>query len=340
LAFALKRRGKRGFHSKREGHFLRRFFYSFGLLGWCTVFADIPRGAPPLRITGSATLFPFAAKVAERFAEKQGGRTPLVEAVGTGGGVMLFCSGIGNQTPDILMASRPLTPQERQLCFRHGVVDVVEIVAGLDGIVLVQSQKSPSLHLSRRDVFEALSDLNKPSPLYWSDLNAFLPSLPIQILGPSPSSGTRDALIDLLLKPFCQFFRAEEGAQCKRLRHDDAYSDVGDNQNVIIQKILVSPISVGIISFSFFKQNQHLLKAVSIDGVIPSQKTLVSGKYPVARPLYLYVKKAHLSPLMRAYLHEFLSQDAVGERGYLTQDGLVTLPREQLKQMRQQLETL
>ncbi|MGL5784084.1 MAG: substrate-binding domain-containing protein [Alphaproteobacteria bacterium] len=310
------------------------------LLGGWGIFAVKPQGSPPLRITGSATLFPFAAKVAERFAEKQGVKTPLVEAVGTGGGVMLFCSGVGNRTPDILMASRPLTGQEHQLCLRHGVTEVVEIVAGLDGIVLVQSKSSPSLHLSRRDVFEALTALNKPSPFYWSDISPFLPHLPIQILGPSPSSGTRDALIDLLLKPFCRFFKTKDNAKCKQLRHDEAYSDVGDNQNVIIQKILVSPISVGVISFSFFKQNKHLLKGISIDGIVPSQKSLLSGSYPVARPLYLYVKKAHLSPMMRSYLHEFLSQDAVGKQGYLTQDGLVTLPLEQLQRMRLQLENL
>lgn len=291
-------------------------------------------------ITGSATVFPFAAKVAERYAEKNHEKTPIVEAIGTGGGMRLFCAGTGPQAPEIVMASRPITPQERQLCLRHGINEMIEVIIGLDGIVLVQSQEAPTLHLSRRDVFEALSAINSAVPEVWSDISPFLPDMPIQILGPSPASGTRDALVELLMEPFCHSLPQYQKPACLQLRTDGAYSDVSDNQNVIIQKILLNPTLLGIISFSFYKQNHTQVKSVSIDGVFPTQKSLVQGNYIVSRYLYLYIKRDQLSPQMLRYVAEFVSADAVGPKGYLTRKGLVPLPTLLLKKMRQQIQLM
>lgn len=293
-----------------------------------------------LYITGSATVFPFAAKVAERYAEKTQGKTPIVEAIGTGGGMRLFCTKTGPQAPQIVMASRPITPQERQLCLRHSINEVIEVIIGLDGIVLVQSKEAPTLHLSRRDVFEALSAMNPNLPQFWSELSPFLPPLPIHILGPSTASGTRDALVELVMEPFCHRLSLPQKTACVKLRTDGAYSDVGDNQNVIIQKILLNPTLLGIISFSFYKQNQTQVKSVSIDGVFPTQQSLVQGTYVVSRYLYLYLKKDQLYPEALRYLSAFLDENAVGPKGYLTRKGLVPLPPLLLEQMRQQVKRM
>jgi phosphate transport system substrate-binding protein len=285
---------------------------------------------PPLRIVGSSAVFPFAATVAEHFHLKTNEPTPLIEATGTGGGIKLFCS--SDQGSDGVMTSRPFTEGEKKKCESNGIT-YVELKIGQDGLVLIQNRNETSFPLTLKDLSFALSEtiaqngqcVPNPSKM-WSDVNKILPNLSIHVFGPAPTSGTYDVLMEKI------------GDVCgSSLRHDGVYVEAPANENLIVQKILNSKQTIGIVTFSFFDQNKSRLNGFPIHGIFPSGESIQNGTYPLSRPLYLYVKTNHITyhPVRISYALEFMSPEAIGETGYLREKGLIPLRLEEEKEMHQ-----
>ena len=298
--------------------------------------------ARSLRAVGSSTVYPFAKMAAERVARanpKLG--TPIIESTGTGAGMKLFCAGVGERFPDIENASRRMKASEAKLCAANGVKEVTEIQVGLDGIAIATSKGTPITGLTQRDLYLALAKtpFGKPNKAKtWKDVNAKLPAIPIRVYGPPPTSGTRDALGELLLTPPCEanasmaaMKKANEAkfkAICTGLREDGAYIEAGENDNLIVQKLEANQGTVGIFGYSFLEENASKLKGIMINGVAPTYQTISSFKYPGARPLYIYVKNAHVRaiPAIRAFVAEFTKESAIGPKGYMLAGGLVAAP--------------
>ncbi len=295
-------------------------------------------------IVGSSTVYPFSTVVAERFGRNTTFRTPTVESTGTGGGFKLFCGGIGIQHPDITNASRRIKQSEVDDCAAHGVTEIVEVQIGYDGIVLANSRTAPHVDLSLEQVFLALAK-NVPDPANparlvpnpygrWSDIAEGLPASAIEVLGPPPTSGTRDAFLELAMQVGCASFpviAALEGdamtAACHTIREDGRYIDAGENDNLIVQKLEANPAALGIFGYSFLDQNSDKVQAAHINGVEPTFDNIADGSYAISRPLYFYVKAAHASmiPGIREFLAEFTNESAWGDYGYLTERGLIPL---------------
>ncbi len=318
-----------------------------------------------ISIVGSSTVYPFATVVAEQFGRTSAFKTPKIESTGSGGGIKLFCAGVGVQHPDIANSSRAIKAAELEQCAANGVNDVVEVKIGYDGIVLANSVEAGRLSLTRKDVFLALakevpnpdgSQTLVPNPYQkWSDVNAALPATRIEVLGPPPTSGTRDAFVELAMEGGCQEIpwiaalkKSDEGRfkqVCYTIREDGRFIEAGENDNLIVQKLKANADAVGIFGFSFLDQNGDLVQGSRIDGQEPTFEAIADGSYPVSRPLYFYVKKAHVQaiPGMREYLAEFTSAKAMGEEGYLSERGLIPLPaaeRAAVVQAVEKLETL
>ena len=295
-----------------------------------------------LRAVGSSTVYPFAKAVAERVARanpKLG--APIVESTGTGAGFKLFCAGVGERFPDISNASRRMKASEAKQCAGNGVKDVTEIQVGLDGLALATAKSTGLSNLTQRDVYMALAKTpyGKPNKAKtWKDVNGKLPAIPIRVYGPPPTSGTRDSLNELMMTPGCEanagmvaMKKANEAkykAICNGIREDGAFIEAGENDNLIVQKLAANPNTVGFFGYSFLEENTAKLKGVAINGVQPTYATISSFKYPGARPLYIYVKNAHVRaiPAIRAYVAEFTKESAMGPNGYLKQLGLVAAP--------------
>ena len=300
-------------------------------------------------IVGSSTVYPFATVVAEQFGKSTKYKTPKIESTGSGGGLKLFAAGIGVQHPDITNASRRIKKSEYEKCQKNGVKEVLEIKIGYDGIVVANSKKAPHLKLTRRDLFLALAQ-EVPNPTggetfvenpykTWEDVNPDLPAIKIRVLGPPPTSGTRDAFVELAMQsgaktfPWLAALRKKDKNKFKAIAHtireDGAYVEAGENDNLIVQKLEADSDSLGIFGFSFLDQNTDKIQGSSIDGVEPTFDNIAEGKYPVSRALYFYVKKAHVDviPGMRGYLAEFTSEKAFGEEGYLGDRGLIPMPK-------------
>ena len=313
-------------------------------------------------IVGSSTVYPFATVVAERFGKSTRFRTPKIESTGSGGGLKLFCAGVGVNHPDIANSSRRIEKSEVERCDENGVTDVVEVKVGYDGIVLANSRKSEVMEVGRRDVFLALArevpdpaggeDL-VPNPYRtWKDVNGALPDRKIVVLGPPPTSGTRDAFAELALEGGCKTFdfieamkKKDKGAYkavCHSIREDGAYVEAGENDNLIVQKLEADPDAFGVFGFSFLDQNVDKLQGSKVDGVAPEFEAIAAGGYPVSRPLYLYVKKAHAGqiPGIEGYLAEFTSERAWGDDGYLTDKGLIPMPKEERMKFAADVENL
>ena len=304
-----------------------------------------------ISIVGSSTVYPFAAVVAERFGKSTRFRTPKVESTGSGGGLKLFCAGIGVQHPDIANASRRIKKSELARCASNGVNGVVEVKVGYDGIVFGSSKKSVPVTLTRQQLFLALAkdvpDLDGAEKLVanpyatWQDIDPALPARRIEVIGPPPTSGTRDAFAELALESGCRTFdwikamkktdRKAYKAICHSVREDGAYIEAGENDNLIVRKLDANPGGFGIFGFSFLDQNADRIQGNLIDGVEPTFEAIADGSYPVSRPLYFYVKKAHVGviPGIREFLGEFTSARAWGDDGYLTEKGLIPLPGEE-----------
>ncbi|WP_417670664.1 substrate-binding domain-containing protein [Roseibium sp.] len=296
-------------------------------------------------IVGSSTVFPFSIAVAETFGEKTGSKTPVVESTGSGGGIKLFCAGTGDQTPDITNASRPMKADEKAGCEENGVTPI-EVVIGYDGIVLANSRSGPSFELTREQVFLALSrsipveGLTGPNGFEsWSEIDATLPNEKIEVFGPPPTSGTRDAFEELVMEVGCKASGMPDEASCSDIRRDGAYIEAGENDDLIVGKLEANPMTVGIFGFSFLDQNMEKIQGASIEGVEPTFANIASGSYPVSRPLYFYVKKEHLGkiPGLEGYLAEFSDEAAWGDEGYLLQKGLIPLSREMRATVRARL---
>jgi phosphate transport system substrate-binding protein len=298
--------------------------------------------ARSLRAVGSSTVYPFAKMAAERVARANPRLgTPIIESTGTGAGMKLFCAGVGERFPDIENASRRMKASEAKLCAANGVKDVTEIQVGLDGIAIATSRGTPISGLTQRDLYLALAKTpyGKPNKARtWKDVNARLPAIPIRVYGPPPTSGTRDALGELLLTPPCEanpamaaMKKANEAkfkAICTALREDGAFIEAGENDNLIVQKLEANQGTVGIFGYSFLEENASKLKGVAINGVTPTYQSISTFQYPGARPLYIYVKNAHVRaiPAIRAFVAEFTKESAIGPRGYMLAGGLVAAP--------------
>ena len=311
-------------------------------------------GRDYISIVGSSTVYPFSTVVAERFGKSTTFKTPKIESTGTGGGMKLFCKGVGVDTPDVSNASRRIKASELEMCQKNGVKDVVEVLIGYDGIVMANDIKSHEFALSRKDIFMALAKqvpTEKSGELVanpytkWNEVNPKLPAIKIEVLGPPPTSGTRDAFVELAMEGGCKKFdwikalkKSDKPAYkslCHTIREDGAYIEAGENDNLIIQKLQKNPNALGIFGFSFLDQNADLVKAATVDTAAPEFDSIATGDYPVSRPLYFYVKKAHVSqiPGMAEFLKEFTSKKAMGDEGYLTDKGLIPLDSDKFKQV-------
>ncbi|MCB1791014.1 MAG: PstS family phosphate ABC transporter substrate-binding protein [Gammaproteobacteria bacterium] len=309
-----------------------------------------------ISIVGSSTVYPFATVVAEQFGKSTQFKTPKIESTGSGGGLKLFCAGVGVEHPDITNSSRRIKKSEQDLCAKNGVKDIVEVKIGYDGIAIANSKDSQQLDLSRKDLYLALAK-DVPDPKggdklvanpykTWKDVNASLPSTKIEVLGPPPTSGTRDAFAELVMEHGCQeypFIKAMKKtdkkafkAACMGVREDGAYIEAGENDNLIVQKLEANPNALGIFGFSFLDQNSDKIQGSKIDGVEPAFESIADSSYPVSRPLFFYVKKAHIGavPGIAEYLAEFTSEKAYGEEGYLSDKGLIPMPEAERGQFR------
>ena len=304
---------------------------------------------------GSSTLFPFATRVAENFGRNNpDGAPPRVEALGTGGGIQAFCQGVGPSTPDIANASRPMKASEFDRCAANGVTEIIELKIGYDGIVVATARNGASFDFSLADLYQGLAkEVPDASGAFrlnparsWSEINPALPSQRIQVYGPPPTSGTRDAFLELGMTPGAALIPAVAAVKASdkdrfealahTIREDGQWIDSGENDNAILQTLTRTPGSLGVFGYSFLEQNMAAVKAETIARVAPSPQTISDGTYPLARSLFIYVKKAHIgvTPGLQAFLIEFTSEAAVGAGGYLQDRGLVPLPEAELAEQR------
>ncbi|RKZ75357.1 MAG: phosphate ABC transporter substrate-binding protein [Gammaproteobacteria bacterium] len=314
-------------------------------------------GRDVINIVGSSTVYPFATVVAERFGKSSKFKTPKIESTGTGGGIKLFCAGVDINTPDITNASRRMKQSEFNLCQKNGVKKIVEVLVGYDGIVLANTKLKPQMQLSLRDIFLALAKsvpatdgsetlIDNPYKT-WQDVNPNLPANKIEVLGPPPTSGTRDAFAELALEGGCQTFsflkalkkknKSRYKAICHGVREDGAYIEAGENDNLIVQKLVANPNAMGVFGFSFLDQNSDIIQGSIINLATAEFESIADGDYPISRPLYFYVKKAHIGviPGIAEYITAFTSEAAYGEDGYLTDKGLIPLDDAKRQMMRQ-----
>ena len=301
-------------------------------------------------VVGSSTVYPFATVVAERFGRGSEFKTPKIESTGSGGGLKLFCDGVGVDYPDIANSSRAIKASEVESCEENGVTEIIEVKIGYDGIVIANALASVEVNLSRRDIFFALAKkipgdkdgelIDNPNQT-WADVNAELPALKIEVLGPPPTSGTRDAFVELAMEGGCKtvsWIKALKSSDknkykeiCHTVREDGAFVEAGENDNLIVQKLQANTNAFGIFGFSFLDQNKEKVKGAMVDGMAPTFDAIADGDYPISRPLFFYVKKAHADviPGLRGYLREFSSERAWGEEGYLSDRGLIPMPDEE-----------
>lgn len=311
-------------------------------------------------IAGSSTVYPFSTVVAEKFGKKGNFKTPKVESTGTGGGIKLFCAGIGEEHPDIANASRRMKQTEFDTCNQNGVTEIVEIKIGFDGIAVANAKGTDKFDLSLKDIYLALAknipdaDGNMiPNPHQtWQEVNSTLPNAKIEVLGPPPTSGTRDAFVELAMEGGCAKIptlaalkKTDEKAfkaACMTIREDGLFIEAGENDNLIVQKLVKNPNALGIFGFSFLEQNQEKVHGSMINGVAPSFSTIADGSYPISRPLFFYVKKQHVGTIdgIQEFIKEFVSNKSMGKTGYLSKRGLIPLPKAERTQVEKDAKTM
>ena len=332
---------------------MKRLSFALAALGVTVLTAGAAEARDQLHIVGSSTVYPFSTAVAEEFGKSGGFKTPIVESTGTGGGIKLFCAGVGEGTPDIANASRKIKDSEIEACTKNGVTSITEVPIGYDGIVMANAKTEQRYNLTRQQVWLALA---KEVPVdgklaanpykMWNEIDAALPAEKIEVLGPPPSSGTRDSFVELVMEKGAEKFeslaamkkadaKAFEGVW-KSIREDGAYVEAGENDNLIVQKLEANKAAFGIFGFSFLEENAGKINGVEVDGVSPSYETIAGGEYKVARPLYVYAKKEHIGviPGMAEFMAEYVSEAAIGADGYLADKGLVALPADQAEAVR------
>ncbi|MBU6140134.1 MAG: substrate-binding domain-containing protein [Proteobacteria bacterium] len=301
-----------------------------------------------LQVVGSSTVYPFTAVIAETFGRDTEFKTPIIESTGTGGGFKLFCSGIGYDYPDFSNASRRIEKSEVARCAEHGIKEVVEIKIGYDGIVLANLNSGKKFSLTKDQIFLALAqkvpnkingELISNPYQKWSEINSKLPNTNITIYGPPTTSGTRDAFIELVMEEPCKKLTKISKKKCGVMRSDGHFIEAGENDNLIVQKLMHDSDALGIFGFSFLEENHQIIKSAEIDGVTPNFESIVSGAYPVSRPLFIYFKKEHLNlvPGMKEFVQEIVSKNTIGKDGYLLQKGLIPLTDLEIKKVRDEV---
>jgi len=302
-----------------------------------------------ISIVGSSTVYPFATVVAEQFGKTTRFKTPKIESTGSGGGLKLFCAGVGINDPDITNASRRIKKSEYETCQKNGIKEIVEVKIGYDGITIANSKKATRFKLTRKDIFLALAK-QVPDPKggetlvdnpyrTWNQVDPALPNVRIEVLGPPPTSGTRDAFDELAMEGGCRKFewikamkhadKKKYKAVCQSIREDGAYIEAGENDNLIVQKLEANPDALGVFGFSYLDQNTDKIQGSLVDGVAPEFDSIADGSYPVSRPLFFYVKKAHVGkvPGIKEYLAEWIKDSTWGDEGYLADKGLIPMPK-------------
>lgn len=312
-----------------------------------------------IQIVGSSTVFPFSTKVAEEFGRSTKFKTPVVESTGSGGGMKLFCSGVGMEHPDITNASRRIKSREFKKCTENGIT-ITEVKVGYDGIVLGNAKSGPDFFLTTKDIFLALAKdipdgkgglIANPHKT-WADVNKNLPTTKIEVLGPPPTSGTRDAFVELAMEKGAKQFPELKALKksdkrafkvvAHSIREDGAFIEAGENDNLIVQKLIANPNAVGIFGFSFLDQNADKIKGAIVEGNMPSFERIANGDYPISRSLFFYVKKEHVGkvPGIAEFVAAFTSEDAWGPDGYLVDKGLIPLPEADRASMAKQAKAL
>lgn len=311
-----------------------------------------------IRIVGSSTVFPFSTATAEQFGKQGKFKTPIVESTGTGGGFKLFCGGVGENHPDMTGASRAMTKGEFETCTKAGVQGITEVKIGFDGIVFANSKTNKPSALTKEQIFLALASmvpqngqLVKNPYMTWNQIDPALPNKKIEVLGPPPTSGTRDAFVELVMEAACKSFKEIEAlkadakahkAACSSVREDGGFVEAGENDNLIVQKLVANPNSYGIFGFSFLDQNADKIQGAAVNGVEPTFENIASSKYSVSRPLFFYAKNQHVGviPGMKEFLGELTSEKAAGNDGYLVTKGLIPQPAADLKKVRDAAQAL
>ena len=324
---------------------LKKLFF-LSLLNFVFIYTVTSRDQ--INVVGSSTVYPFSTVVAENFGNKTGIKVPKIESTGSGGGMKLFCKGLGTGHPDITNASRRIKKNEFNQCKENGI-DVVEIKVGYDGIVIANSKKAKLLNLTKRQIFLALAKqvpegnkeggslVDNPNKK-WSDIDPNLPNKKIEVLGPPPTSGTRDAFNELAIEGGCKTFpklkaikkqdKKKYKAICRAVREDGAFIEAGENDNLIVQKLVENENAFGVFGFSFLIENEDKIQGSTVDGKAPTMETIADKSYGVSRPLYFYVKLAHVDviPGIREFLAEYTSDDSWGPGGYLEERGMIPMP--------------
>ena len=324
---------------------LKKLFF-LSLLNFVFIYSVTSRDQ--INVVGSSTVYPFSTVVAETFGNKTGIKVPKIESTGSGGGMKLFCKGLGTSHPDITNASRRIKKSEFNKCKENGI-DVVEIKVGYDGIVIANSKKANLLNLTKRQIFLALAKqvpegnkeggnlVDNPNKK-WSDIDPNLPNKKIEVLGPPPTSGTRDAFNELAIEGGCKTFpklkaikkqdKKKYKAICRAVREDGAFIEAGENDNLIVQKLVENENAFGVFGFSFLIENEDKIQGSTVDGMAPTMETIADKSYGVSRPLYFYVKLAHVDviPGIREFLAEYTSEDSWGPGGYLEERGMIPMP--------------
>ncbi|MBT8138680.1 MAG: substrate-binding domain-containing protein [Gammaproteobacteria bacterium] len=333
-----------------------------GLVAYMPLMAPANAERDYIEVVGSSTVYPFATAVAEKFGKGSKFKTPKIESTGSGGGMKLFCNGIGSQYPDVTNASRRIKENEYKMCLENGVTDIIEVLIGYDGIAFANSRKSQQYVLSRKDIYLALakdvpnpdgSESFVPNPYQtWKDVNAVLPATKIEVLGPPPTSGTRDAFVELALEGGCKSFgwikamkkvdKPAYKARCHTIREDGAFIEAGENDNLIVNKLHANPSAFGVFGFSFLDQNSDKVQGSKVEGFAPTFESIASGDYSISRPLYFYVKKAHVGvvPGIVEYLREFTADSTWGDEGYLADKGMIPLDDAKRKAIRKSVRKL
>ena len=320
-----------------------------GIIGGAFVFTAAEAVAhEQVHAAGSSTVYPFVTAAAEQFGKKSGSATPIVESTGTGGGFKLFCAGDGHDTIDIANASRAIEPSEREQCAKNGVKAITELKIGYDGIALANALSAAQFKLTKAQIFLALAKqipvggklVDNPHQK-WNEIDPALPAIGIKVYGPPPTSGTRDAFVELVMEPSCVKMPEVVAAYpdeiarkkaCHLLREDGKYVEAGENDNLIIQKLHSDTDALGIFGFSYLEQNKSVVQGSLVEGIAPSFEAVSKGTYPISRPLFVYVKNTHLKEMknLKPFLQELVSDAAIGDEGYAVEKGLIPLKKDEL----------
>lgn len=324
---------------------MKKYLGSCALVAIMMASAGVASARDQIKIVGSSTVFPYTQAVSEEFSTKTGKPAPVVESTGTGGGFKAFCAGVGEEHADITGASRAIKSSEVELCAKNGVDNITEAMIGYDGLSIAHARSAPEMDLTEEQIFKALAAelpdgkggfVANPNKK-WSDIDASLPAFDIVAFGPPPTSGTRDAFVELVMHDGCSKLegmadlkKADEKKWtevCSRMRQDGPFVEAGENDNLIVQRLEADANAVGIFGYSFLYENEDKLKPVKVNGIAPSFDTIADGSYPVARPLFFYVKNAHrdVIPGLKEFLEEYVSEAALGPDGYLAERGLTPL---------------